>query len=164
MTAGRIRMSIRHPSVVLAAALLCSACTQGGSPAATATAAHQAHEAYVAAINSNDPQRLLAMLTDDVVYMAAGAPPYVGKAAVRPFVEDYFRTYRTHWDKPVQEFVVAGDWAFERYGYKSTDTPVAGGPAVEDTGWGFLVYHRDADGTWRVARDAWGPDHAAAKP
>ena len=33
--------------------------------------------------------------------------------------------------------------------------------AVEDTGWGLLIYNRDADGKWRVARDAWGPDHPA---
>ena len=63
------------------------------------------------------------------------------------------------WDKPVQEFVVNGDWAFERYSYKSTDTPLAGGAVVEDTGWGLVIYRHDADGKWRVARDAWGPDH-----
>ena len=28
---------------------------------------------------------------------------------------------------------------------------------VEDTGWGLVIYHHDADGKWRVARDAWGP-------
>ena len=49
--------------------------------------------------------------------------------------------------------------AFERYDYTSTDTPVGGGKPVVDTGWGFVVYHRDADGRWRVARDAFGPDH-----
>ena len=48
---------------------------------------------------------------------------------------------------------------FERYSYKSTDTPLAGGDVVEDTGWGLVIYHHDADGKWRVARDAWGPDH-----
>ena len=69
--------------------------------------------------------------------------------------------FKTHWDKPVQEFVVSGDWAFERYSYKSTDTPLAGGAVVEDTGWGLVIYHHDADGKWRVARDAWGPDHPA---
>ena len=75
-----------------------------------------------------------------------------------------FKAYKALWDKPVQEFVVSGDWAFERYSYKSVDTPKDGGAAVEDTGWGFVVYHHDADGKWRVARDAWGPDHPAAAP
>ena len=60
----------------------------------------------------------------------------------------------------MQEFVVSGDWVFERYSYKSTHPPLAGGPVVEDTGWGLVIYHHDADGKWRVARGAWGPDHA----
>ena len=62
----------------------------------------------------------------------------------------------------MQEFVVSGEWAFERYSYTSTDTPVGGGAPMVDTGWGFAVYHHDADGKWRVARDAWGSDHPPA--
>ena len=57
-----------------------------------------------------------------------------------------------------------GDWAFERYNYKSTDTPRDGGAAMEDTGWGLVIYHRDADGKWRVARDAFGSDQPLPTP
>ncbi|HUR32842.1 MAG TPA: nuclear transport factor 2 family protein [Vicinamibacterales bacterium] len=121
--------------------------------------AHTAHDAYVTAINSNNLDTLLGVLTDDVVFLSAGEPPMVGKAAVRPWLAAYLEAYRTHWDKPVDEFIVNGEWAYERYSWKSTDTPVAGGDAVIDTGWGLVVYHHDTDGTWRVARDAWGPDH-----
>jgi len=133
------------------------------TPAADDPAAHQAHEAYVTAINSNNLETLLGVLTDDVVYLAAHEAPMVGKAAVRPWLEGYLKAFKTHWDKPVQEFVVNGDWAFERYSYKSIDTPLDGGAAIEDTGWGLVIYHHDADGKWRVARDAWGPDHPAQK-
>jgi len=140
------------------------AITTPASDAASDAAAHEAHEAYVTAINSNDVETVLGMLTEDVVYMTANDMPYVGKAAVRPWVDGYFKAYKALWDKPVQEFVVSGDWAFERYSYKSVDTPKDGGAAIEDTGWGFVVYHHDADGKWRVARDAWGPDHPAAAP
>jgi ketosteroid isomerase-like protein len=122
-------------------------------------AASRAHESYVRAINSNNLDTLLSVLTDDVVFMAPNEPVYVGKEALKPWLEGYLRAYRTRWDKPVQEFVVTGDWAFERYSYHSTDTPLGGGKAVEDTGWGLLIYHHDADGRWRVARDAWGQDH-----
>lgn len=153
---------------ILALVALTTACTApsqqpaaSAATAATDAAAHQAHEAYVTAINSNDLDDLLGMLTDDVVFLSAHEPVLVGKTAVKPWLEAYLKTYRTHWDKPVHEFVVNDEWAFERYSYKSTDTPLAGGPPVEDTGWGLLIYHHDADGKWRVARDAWGPDHPA---
>jgi len=127
--------------------------------AASDSAAHKAHENYVRVINSNNTDSLASMLTEDVVFLAAGEKPVVGKAAVRAWVDSYYKAFHTKWDKPVQEFVVSGDHAFERYSYTSTDTPVAGGKDMVDTGWGLVVYHRDADGTWRVARDAFGPDH-----
>ena len=95
--------------------------------AASDGSAHQAHEAYVTAINSNNLDSLLGMLTDDVVFLSAHEPVMVGKTAVRPWLEGYLKAFKTHWDKPVQEFVVNGDWAFERYSYKSTDTPLTGG-------------------------------------
>ncbi|HEV7704984.1 MAG TPA: nuclear transport factor 2 family protein [Gemmatimonadaceae bacterium] len=159
--------------IVLAAcslALLAAACAAPSSSAKAATtsaldsaardsAAHRAHENYVRAINSNNIDSLTSMMSDDVVFLAASAPPIIGKPAVRAWAVDYLKAYKTKWDKPVQEFVISGDYAFERYKYTSTDTPVSGGRNVVDTGWGLVLYHRDADGKWRVARDAFGPDH-----
>jgi ketosteroid isomerase-like protein len=98
------------------------------------------------------------MFTEDVVFLAAHAPPIVGKAAVRAWAEGYLQAFTTRWEKTSQEFVVAGEWAFERYSYKSTDTPKGGGAAIEDTGWGLVIYHHDSDGKWRVARDAFSTD------
>ena len=143
--------------------LVLAACgPSGAKPAAVADAddstAHLAHEAYTTAINSNNLDSLAAIFTEDVVFLAAHAPPIVGKAAVLDWAKGYLEAFTTHWDKTSQEFKVAGEWAFERYSYKSTDTPKAGGAAVVDTGWGLVVYHRDADGKWRVARDAFGTD------
>lgn len=127
------------------------------------SAAHKAHENYVRAINSNNVDSLVSMMTDDVIFLATDAKPVVGKSAVRRWAEDYEKAFHTHWDKPVQEFAIFGDVAIERYSYTSTDTPVAGGKSVADTGWGLVIYHRDNDGVWRVSRDAFGPDHAPAK-
>jgi len=121
--------------------------------------AHLAHENYVAAINSNNLDSLLGMLTEDVVFLAPNEPVMVGKAAVGPWVEGYFQAFKTHWDKTLHEFEICGDWAFERYSAKSTDTSLEDGSVYEDTGWGLVIYHHDPDGKWRVARDAWGLDH-----
>lgn len=143
--------------------LLFAACagpehTKADSSVAFANA-HEAHENYVRAINSNNIDSFASMLTNDVVFLAAGAKPIVGKPAVREWADGYLKAFHTRWDKPVQEFTVTGDYAFERYSYTSTDTPMGGGTDVVDTGWGLVVYHKDSDGTWRVARDAFGPDH-----
>ena len=132
---------------------------------ASDAAAHQVHEAYVSAVNSNDLETLLDILTEDVVFQVPNEKPYVGKAALTPWLEGYIANYRTHWEKPVQEFIVDGAWAFERYSFISTDTPIAGGKPFLSTGWGLVIYHRDADGKWRVARDARGePPRVSWRP
>jgi ketosteroid isomerase-like protein len=138
------------------AILILSACGPSGAKstaggAATDSTARLAHEAYTAAINSNNLDSLAGMFTEDVVFLAAHAPPIVGKAAVRAWAEGYLQAFTTHGDKASQEFVVA---------YKSTDTPKAGGAKVVDTGWGLVIYNHDADRKWRVARDAFSTDTA----
>jgi ketosteroid isomerase-like protein len=147
----------------VATVAMCAACSAPGSrpesaSAAADTTARQAFQAYVRAINSNNPDSLLAMLTEDVVFLSPHEPALVGKTAVRPWAEGYLSAFRIHWDKLSLEFVVTGEWAFERYSYKSTDTPQGGGAVAQDTGKGLVIYHHDPDGRWRVARDAWSSD------
>jgi ketosteroid isomerase-like protein len=131
--------------------------------AAADTTARHAHEAYTTAINSNNLDSLLAMVTEDVVFLSPNEPVVVGKAAVRAWSEAYLKAFTIHWDKTVSEFIVAGEWAFERYSYKEHDTPASGGAAVTDTGKGLIIDHQDSDGKWRVARDAWNSDLLAPR-
>lgn len=53
------------------------------------------------------------------------------------------------------ELVVNGDWAFERYKYRVTDTSRKNGSVSKDEGKAMLIYHKGTDGRWRVARDGW---------
>lgn len=160
------------PAVLLLAALACTPSSNDtASPAgdsmvtaASDSTARLAHDAYTTAINSNDLDQLSAMFTDDVVFLVPNAPPMIGRAAVMDWGKGYLEAFTTHWDKTTEEFEVAGEWAFERYSYHSVDTPRDGTAPIEDTGWGLVIYHRDADGTWRVARDAFASDHPAATP
>ncbi len=123
---------------------------------------HMAHDNYVTAINSNDLDAFLGMITDDIVFMAPNAPIMTGKDTVGDWAREYLDAYTVHWDKRVLEFVVCGDWAFEQYAYVEDDTPKNGGANLQDTGKGLIIYHRDDDGVWRVARDAWNSDLPAA--
>jgi ketosteroid isomerase-like protein len=150
-------------------ALACAACSATGSRPETPAAAvdpspRRAHEAYVAAINSNDVDAVLDMLSADVVLLVANHSPVVGKDAVKLWVADHFDRYRTRWEKSVEEYMVFGEWAFGRYSWRTIVTPKAGGSTSYDKGWGLIVYHHDADGRWRVARDAWSADHPPPSP
>lgn len=121
-------------------------------------AAHLAHDRYLAAINSNDPAAFLATVTEDVVFIAPNSPAIVGKAKLEPWVRGYFDAVETSWEKTSLEFVVAGDWAFERYSYKAADLPRGGGEVSVETGNGINIYRLGADNVWRVARDVWAAD------
>lgn len=63
-----MRMILRSlPAIVLLAGCTAPASQPATSPAAANAVAHQAHEAYVAAINTNNLDSILAMLTEDIV-------------------------------------------------------------------------------------------------
>jgi len=165
-------MLMRRLLIVLTLVATLAGCGFGSrrsreDPEATLAAIRSAHEAYVEAINSNQVNTWLNSLSDDVVYFVPNQQALVGKEAVGTWATRYLREVTTHWTKPVQEFTVAGDWAFGRYVYTASDSVVIrdpetdGGGTANDSGWGLLVYHRDRDGRWMVARDAWGSDRPA---
>jgi ketosteroid isomerase-like protein len=136
-------------------------------PAAVRAAVQSAHDGYVAAINANKVNTWLGTLTSDVVYMVPNHQPIVGKESVATWAGQYLYESTTHWTKTLEDLTVAGDWAFGRYAYTVTDTviirdsSVDGGGTANDSGWGFVVYHHDSDGAWRVARDGWGSSRPA---
>lgn len=153
---------------ILLAILAIVGCTEktaeqknGNMEAEAKASVKEAHENYNSAINTNNYDAILEMLTDDVVFLAAGFPPFEGKENVGPWIKGYLEAYKTRWDKTMHEFEVFGDYAFERYSYHSVDSSLEDGSIIEDTGWGLVIFHRDADGKWRVTQDAWGPDHPA---
>jgi ketosteroid isomerase-like protein len=159
-----MRHVARLASAVALSALLLGCASTGDGAEASRDIGERAHGAYVTAINSNDLDAILAVLTDDVVFMPPGSPRLVGKPAVRSWAGGYLDAYASQWDKTMIEFVVMGDWAFEQYAYTSTEIPRGGGLEVRDTGKGLIIYRRDADGTWRVARDAWNSNRPAGSP
>ena len=143
---------------LLALICVCAAHSAHAGDSPADAGALKSHEAYTAAINSNNLESLLAMCTDDVVCLSPNEPVLIGKAAVRAWSAAYLKAYKIHWDKAVKGFDVAGNWAIERYSYKQNDKARDGAASVTDTGKGLIVYHHDADGKWRVARDAWNSD------
>ena len=104
-----------------------------------------------AANTAGDVDAWLALFTDDAVYMPPGAPAVTTREGLRAVAEAGFRH-----DADVRivpdEIVVAGDWAFAR-------SRVTGEVVLADTGETvaidvkqLVVYQRDADGVWRIAR------------
>ena len=163
----RIPLSMILIAPLVSLLVACGGGSDAEDAAANEAGAEQAHVTYLAAINSNNLVQFNAAITDDIVYLPPNSPALGGRAAVSEFAKGYFEAYQTVWVKTSVEFVVRDDWAYQRYTYKSVDTPRLGGPAagtpvVTDTGNGINIYQRGADGKWRVARDGWATDKALA--
>jgi ketosteroid isomerase-like protein len=56
-------------------------------------------------------------------------------------------------DIKVDEYQVAGDFGWARGIYTIVTHPRAGGEAATDVGTFLTVFHKQADGSWRVYRD-----------
>ncbi|MDO7841622.1 YybH family protein [Sphingomonas immobilis] len=171
-----VRYALIHPALMALAILAMPATVDAAPPkarpkAAAKTVAKPApqpadaqsieaatHDAYLAAINSNDIAAFSDAVTDDAVFQYPGAPQMVGKKAIVAWATTYFQLYTTRWEKVATGFTVAGDWAFEHYTYKSLDTDKSTGTASYDAGKGVAVFHHDKDGKWRVAIDGWSSD------
>ena len=167
----RLVMTRLRFALLVVATLSAISCGFGSRKTEDATATietvKKAHDAYVAAINTNKVDLWLETLDDDVVYLVPNQAALVGKDAVGEWVRRYLREVTTRWTKSVQDVQVSGDWALGRYIYTASDSVVIhdpeteGGGTANDSGWGLVVYHRDRRGVWRVARDAWGSDRPA---
>ena len=115
-------------------------------------------DAFAVAYNAGDAAALVALLTDDVVLMPPNEPALVGSDAYQSWTEALFEQFTTELTIMSEELVVAGDWAFDRGVYTQTLTSTAGGDVIQDSGKYLVIFQRQADGAWKVARDIWNSD------
>jgi ketosteroid isomerase-like protein len=109
-----------------------------------------------AAIMAGDTESYVALIAEDAVLMPPNAPPVIGKDAIRSWNQTVSQQFRIEGYTPVDnEVVLAGKWAFRRATADWTLRPLVGGEPIHDSGKFIIIYERQADGSWRVARDIW---------
>lgn len=103
-----------------------------------------------------DTDKLLALRTDDIVYLVPGRPPIVGQDAVRKYLEE-IRQQLTDWDMVAyeenwQEVRVVGDMATQ-WGAINIRAKKQGeraeSAAVRNV---IQVLRRQPDGSWKISR------------
>lgn len=108
---------------------------------------------WIEAVNARDLDRLLTMITDDLVLLSPGQAPSDrdGFKAVFSNAHDQFQVRCT---SEVEEVVVVGDVGYTRCRDELTVTPKAGGETARYAGYRLTVWRKQADGRWLLARDA----------
>jgi uncharacterized protein (TIGR02246 family) len=114
---------------------------------------------YVAALNAGDADAAAEAWADDAKQFAPGAPPAVGRDAIREGIRAVQRM-SAQLELRSTDVLVEGDVAIET-GTWSVKLQTPDGP-VEDYGPAVRVWRRGADGEWRLYRDIWNSEQPPA--
>jgi uncharacterized protein (TIGR02246 family) len=106
---------------------------------------------WMAATRTGDLDTVLSLMAEDVVFLRAGHPPMIGKAACAAAAAQA-RSVRFDGTSDIQEILVVGDWAFMWTKLTVAVTPPAGAP-MKLAGPVLSVLRRE-EGRWVLARDA----------
>src|SRR5262245_44752625 len=106
---------------------------------------------WMEASRAGDLDTVLGLMADDVVFMVPGQRPF-GKAAFRATSEG-MKNLRIDGKSDIQELQVLGDWAYLRNYLEVMVTPPGSKP-MRRSGYTLTILRKEADGRWRLARDA----------
>lgn len=145
-------------AVLICAAAACAPTSDGASGErltdADVTAIRSLGQEFTRATVAHDYDRVVALHTDDVAWMAPGAPAALGPAALRQSLENGARALSFVITPAHTEGV--GSLAYDRGGY--TYTGVLGSDTVSAAGKYVQILRRQADGSWRIALAIWNDD------
>lgn len=108
---------------------------------------------WLAASQAGDVDRVLSLMSDDVVFLMPGQPPMdkAGFAAAARAQSGPDRP-RIEGSSDIREIQVLGDWAFMWTRLRAVITPPGGAPAAREGH--TLTILKKENGQWRLARDA----------
>ena len=107
---------------------------------------------WIQAVNDGDVSRLANYMTDDVVAVRRDGRCASGKDVLAAGLLEVFRLYDVERRILRSEVTVRDNWSFEIDEMDSTATPLRHGNEIHAHVKTVLVYARQADGSWKVAR------------
>lgn len=108
-------------------------------------------DTWLAASRAGDLPTVLGLMTDDVLFLTPGQPPF-GKEAFAAMSAG-MQGMRVEGTSEIQEVQVFGDVAYLRNALRITMT-MPDGKTMRRSGQTLTILRKEADGQWRVARDA----------
>jgi uncharacterized protein (TIGR02246 family) len=110
---------------------------------------------WMAATKAGDINKVLSLMTDDVVFLVPGCDPMIGKAAFAAASQAQAGAGTPQFEgtSEIQEIQVMDDWAFMWTKLKVVITPPGGAPPMTRAGHTLSVLKKQ-NGKWMLARDA----------
>ena len=108
--------------------------------------------AWIEAVKDGDVNRLGALMTGDVVAVHKDGKCACGREEVKADLQHAFGLYDVERSILSSEVVVRDHWAIEVDEMDSTMTPVSAGTGIRAHVKTVIVYARQEDGSWKIAR------------
>ena len=108
-------------------------------------------ETWLAASKAGDLPTVLSLMTDDVLFLTPGQAPF-GKEAFAA-MSNGMKDVQVDGTSDIQEVQVFGDIAYLRNALRIVIT-MPGGKVVRRSGQTLTILRKEADGKWRLVRDA----------
>jgi uncharacterized protein (TIGR02246 family) len=109
-------------------------------------------ETWFAASKAGDVATVLSLMTDDVIFMVPGQEPF-GKERFAAASEG-MGGMKIDGTYDIQEIEIIGDWAYMRNHIRMSMTLPGHEAPVRRSGYTLTLLRKEADGQWRLARDA----------
>ena len=116
-------------------------------------AIHALLEEHVKAVNTSNTALNLSGFTDDVIYMPPQSTVVKGIDELTKLVESAYKSLDAEIEMTAEETVVSGNWAFQWGNIDGYITPLEGGDTTILDSKYMYIYHKQTDGTWKIARD-----------
>lgn len=107
---------------------------------------------WLEATREGDRDAVLDLMTDDVVFLVSGQEPFGKQEFAVAF--DGMKDVRVDGSSEIREMRILGDWAFLRNYLEIEVTGPEAGEVTSRKGYTLTLLRKEADGRWRVARDA----------
>lgn len=109
---------------------------------------------WMAATKAGDVDTVLALMSEDVVFLVVGQPPMrKGDFAAVARAQSGKSAPKVDGTSEIQEIKVLGDWAFMWAKLAVVVSPPDGSPSIERAGHTLTILKKE-DGKWLLARDA----------
>jgi uncharacterized protein (TIGR02246 family) len=108
-------------------------------------------EQWMTASKAGDHATLLSLMTEDVVFLVPGQPPFGRDAFANRTVSPNDPTIDG--EAQIVEMNILGDWAYLRNRLRIIITPRGGKPIVK-SGYTLTILRKNASGQWQLSRDA----------
>jgi uncharacterized protein (TIGR02246 family) len=109
--------------------------------------------AYNVALNSSDTNAVMALYTDDGVFMPPYSPSAVGSGAVRKAYEAVFQTIKLTVKFNVAEILeMSPEWVLARTNSAGTTLNHATGATTAEGNQELFVFRKDRDEKFKIAR------------